>query len=36
MSSETTKTNKCEECGESFNSEHELHKHMNDEHVGTA
>jgi hypothetical protein len=31
-----TKINKCKECGESFDSEHELHKHMNQEHVGNA
>ena len=36
MSSETTKANKCEECGKSFDSEHELHQHMNQEHVGNA
>jgi hypothetical protein len=37
MSSETsTKANKCEECGTSFDSEHELHQHMNQEHVGNA
>lgn len=36
MSSETTKATKCEECGKSFDSEHELHQHMNQEHVGNA
>ena len=37
MSSETTtKANKCEECGTSFDSENELHQHMNQEHVGNA
>ena len=36
MSSETTKANKCEECGKSFDSEHELHEHMNQEHIGNA
>ncbi|HEY5737713.1 MAG TPA: C2H2-type zinc finger protein [Nitrososphaeraceae archaeon] len=36
MSSETTKVNKCEECGKSFDSERELHQHMNQEHVGNA
>ena len=30
------KANKCEECGKSFDSEHELHQHMNQEHVGNA
>ena len=36
MSSETTKATRCEECGKSFDSEHELHQHMNQEHVGNA
>jgi hypothetical protein len=36
MSSETTKANKCEDCGQSFDSENELHQHMNQEHVGNA
>ena len=36
MSSETAKANKCEECDKSFDSEHELHQHMNQEHVGNA
>jgi hypothetical protein len=36
MSSETTKANKCEECGKSFVSEDELHEHMNQEHIGNA
>ncbi len=35
MSSETN-LNKCKECGESFGSEHELNKHINQEHVGNA
>ena len=36
MSSETTKANRCEECDKLFDSEHELHQHMNQEHVGNA
>jgi hypothetical protein len=36
MSSEATKANKCQECGKSFDSENELHQHMNQEHVGNA
>jgi uncharacterized C2H2 Zn-finger protein len=34
MSSETQY--KCEDCGMSFNSQHELQQHANKEHVGTA
>ena len=36
MSSEASKANKCDECGKSFDSENELHQHMNQEHVGNA
>ncbi len=36
MSSESTKPNKCEECGKSFASEEEFSRHMNQEHVGNA
>ncbi len=36
MMSSATKVNKCEECGESFNSEQELNRHINQEHVGNA
>ena len=36
MSSETTKANKYEEYVKSFDSEHELHQHMNQEHLGNA
>jgi hypothetical protein len=30
------KTNQYQECGEIFDSEHELNKHINQEHVGNA
>jgi|GEM_PF-997759 len=36
MASETTKDNKCEECGKSFASGEELIQHMNQEHIGRA
>ena len=36
MSSETSKPYKCQECGETFNSQSELQEHNNVQHVGTA
>jgi C2H2-type zinc finger len=35
-SSETNKPYKCEECGETFNSQQELQEHSNEQHIGTA
>jgi predicted SprT family Zn-dependent metalloprotease len=35
-SSETNKPYKCEECGETFNSQRELQEHNNEQHIGTA